>query len=92
MFVEIFMDLVIVYYIHNGNSSEEKQFISFRYVKTFSSVLTIFKTAVSSKVFIVGISVFSKTCWKLDFTAIYVISRVPCTAVFLRFCTSGFQY
>ena len=44
MFVEIFMDLVIVYYIHNGNSSEEKQCISFRYVKTFPSVLTIFKT------------------------------------------------
>ena len=40
MFVEIFMDLVIVYYIHNGNSSEETQFISFRYVKKFPSVLT----------------------------------------------------
>jgi len=36
----------------------------------FPSVLTIFKTAVSFKVFIVGISVFSKICWKLNSTAV----------------------
>ena len=36
----------------------------------FPSVLMIFKTAVSFKVFILGISVFSKTCWKWNFTAI----------------------
>ena len=36
----------------------------------FPSVLMIFKTAISFQVFIVGISVFSKTCWKLNFTAI----------------------
>ena len=58
----------------------------------FPSVLMIFKTAISFKVFILGISVFSKTCWKLNFTAIQVIFRVPCTAVFLRSRTSGFQY
>ena len=36
----------------------------------FPSVLTIFKTAVAFKVFIVGISVFNKTCWKLNSTAV----------------------
>ena len=36
----------------------------------FPPVFMIFKTAISFKVFIVGISVFSKTCWKLNFTAI----------------------
>ena len=36
----------------------------------FPTDLMIFKTAISFKVFIVGISVFSKTCWKLNFTAI----------------------
>ena len=35
----------------------------------FPSVLMIFKTAVAFKVFLLGISIFSKICWKLNSTA-----------------------
>ena len=83
--------------VETENYSENHLRINFRHSRLpsgahFPSVLMIFKTAVSFKVFILGISVFSEICWKLNSTALQVISRVPCTAVFLRFRTSGFQY
>ena len=54
--------------------------------------ITIFKTALVSIIFILELSVFNKSCLELNFQAITMIFRVPCTTVFLRSCTSGFQY
>ena len=58
----------------------------------FPYVLTIFKTALVSIIFILELSVFNKSCLELNFQANRINSRVPCTAVFLRLRTSGFQY
>ena len=58
----------------------------------FLSVLTIFKTALVSILFILELSVLDKSCLELNFQVKGIISRVPCTAVFLRLRTSGFQY
>ena len=58
----------------------------------FPSVLTTFKTALVSIIFILELSVLDKSCLELNFQAKGIISRVPCTAVFLRSCTSDFQY
>ena len=58
----------------------------------FLSVLTIFKTALVSIIFILELSVLDKSCLELNFQAKGIISRVPCTPVFLRSRTSGFQY
>ena len=57
----------------------------------FLSILN-FKRAVTFKVFILELSVNRQICLKLNFQAFRVITRVPCTAVFLRSLTSGFQY
>ena len=46
-------------------------------------------TSISFKPIIVGISVFRQICLKLNSTALYIIPRVPCTAVFLRSRTPG---
>ena len=56
------------------------------------SFWTIFKTALVSIIFILELSVLNKSCLELNFQANKIISRVPCTTVFLRFHTSGFQY
>ena len=58
----------------------------------FPSVLTIFKTALVSIIFILELSVLDKSCSELNFQAKDIISRVPCTPVFLRSTTSDFQY
>ena len=58
----------------------------------FPSVLKLFKTALVSIIFILELSVLDKSCLELNFQFKRIISRVPCTAVFLRSCTSGFQY
>ena len=47
--------------------------------------ITIFKTALVFIIFILELSVFNKSCLELNFQAIAIISRVPCTTVFLRF-------
>ena len=52
----------------------------------------IFKTALVSIIFILELSVLDKSCLELNFQAKELISRVPCTPVFLRSCTFGFQY
>ena len=54
--------------------------------------MRIFKTALVSIIFILELSVFNKSCLELNFQAMTIISRVPCTTVFLRLRTSGFQY
>ena len=58
----------------------------------FPSVLTIFKMALVAIMFILELSVLDKSCLELNFQANKIISRVPCTPVFLRSRTSGFQY
>ena len=58
----------------------------------FLSVLTLFKAALVSIIFILELSVLDKSCLELNFQAKGIISRVPCTPVFLRSRTSGFQY
>ena len=58
----------------------------------FPSILTIFKTALVSIIFILELSVLHKNYLELNFQAKRIISRVPCTPVFLRSRTSGFQY
>ena len=58
----------------------------------FPSVWTVFKTALVFIIFILELSVIHKSCLELNFQAIGIISRVPCTPVFLRSRTSGFQY
>ena len=60
--------------------------------RLFSTCLTIFKTALVSIILILELSVLDKCCLELNFQAKQVISRVPCTAVFLRLHTSNFQY
>ena len=58
----------------------------------FPTVLTMFKTALVSIIFILELSVLHKSCLELNFRAKRTISRVPCTPVFLRSRTSNFQY
>ena len=58
----------------------------------FPSFRMIFKTALVSIIFILELSVLHKSCLELKFQAKGIISRVPCTPVFLRSRTSGFQY
>ena len=58
----------------------------------FSSFMTIFETDLVSIILILEISVLHKSFLKLNFQAKGIISRVPCTPVFLRSRTSGFQY
>ena len=58
----------------------------------FPSVLTVFKTALVSIIFILELSVLHKSCLELNFQAKGIISRFPCTPVFLRSRTSDFQY
>ena len=62
------------------------------YSTYFPSFLVIFETALVSIIFILELSVLDKSCLELNFQAIKIICRVPCTAVFLRSRTSGFQY
>ena len=58
----------------------------------FPSFFMLFKTALVSILFILELSVLDKSCLELNFQVKEIISRVPCTAVFLRSRTSGFQY
>ena len=50
------------------------------------------KTDLVSIIFILELSVLHKSCLELNFQANGIICRVPCTPVFLRSRTSGFQY
>ena len=61
------------------------------YLNKFLSTVNI-AMATAFKLFILEKSVFSKCFLELNFQAKKVISRVPCTAVFLRSRTSGFQW
>ena len=53
---------------------------------------SVLKTALVSIIFILELSVLDKSCLELNFQAKGSIFRVPCTPVFLRSRTSGFQY
>ena len=61
------------------------------YLNKFLSTVNV-AMATAFKLFILEKSVFSKCFLELNFQAKEVISRVPCTAVFLRLHASGFQY
>ena len=68
--------------------SAESRARLFSYVRTllfhFPIFLTIFKTAQVSIILMLELSVLHKSCLELNFQAIEVNPRVPCTAVFLR--------
>ena len=55
-------------------------------------IFCLFETALVSIILILELSVLHKSFLELNFQDKAIISRVPCTPVFLRSRTSGFQY
>ena len=66
----------------------------FSYVRRFKIIYIckhifrmIFESALISIILILELSVFNESCLEFNFQANRTMSRVPCTAVFLRFVT-----
>ena len=72
--------------------SDQFQALPFALWIPFSVCFDDIKTALVSIIFILELSVLDKSFLEMNFQAKGIISRVPCTPVFLRLRTSGFQY
>ena len=96
--INYFQQFIYINFIIDQNMTSKQNWISnFKFSRLpsgahFPSVMTVFKTALVSIIFILELSVLDKSCLELNFQAKWIISRVPCTPVFLRSHTSSFQY